>query len=158
MNHAITPTASRGLQQAGRAPENTEQMRAALERRGVLVDLALWMADGTARADIETECRLVRSNDADWYDLDTAGTEREGIDEPAYTRSIVARADRYFALRDNQADQFRVIRHPAFPHLLRFEPIERTCRNCGCTDSQACAGGCWWIEADLCSSCQGAQA
>lgn len=27
------------------------------------------------------------------------------------------------------------------------------CRKCGCTDLQACAGGCWWVEPDLCSSC-----
>ncbi len=27
------------------------------------------------------------------------------------------------------------------------------CRTCGCTDTHACAGGCWWVEADLCSAC-----
>jgi hypothetical protein len=29
----------------------------------------------------------------------------------------------------------------------------RACRECGCTDARACAGGCWWAEADLCSAC-----
>lgn len=29
----------------------------------------------------------------------------------------------------------------------------RTCRVCGCTDYQACPGGCHWVEDDLCSSC-----
>jgi len=31
----------------------------------------------------------------------------------------------------------------------------RTCRSCGCTDDQACFGGCWWISDDegLCSAC-----
>lgn len=29
----------------------------------------------------------------------------------------------------------------------------RACRSCGCTDDLACEGGCWWVEADLCSSC-----
>jgi len=33
-----------------------------------------------------------------------------------------------------------------------------TCRVCGCTEEQACQGGCWWVEdpeglGDLCSSC-----
>jgi hypothetical protein len=28
-----------------------------------------------------------------------------------------------------------------------------TCRQCGCTDERACAGGCWWVEADVCSQC-----
>lgn len=31
---------------------------------------------------------------------------------------------------------------------------ERTCRVCGCTDERACPGGCWWVEADLCSTCR----
>jgi hypothetical protein len=29
----------------------------------------------------------------------------------------------------------------------------RACRVCGCTDEWGCAEGCWWVEADLCSSC-----
>lgn len=28
-----------------------------------------------------------------------------------------------------------------------------TCKTCGCTDNQACWPTCWWIEPDLCSSC-----
>lgn len=27
------------------------------------------------------------------------------------------------------------------------------CRVCGCSDLAPCAGGCEWIEADLCSNC-----
>lgn len=30
---------------------------------------------------------------------------------------------------------------------------DRTCRTCGCTDTSACDGGCWWAEPDLCSTC-----
>jgi hypothetical protein len=34
----------------------------------------------------------------------------------------------------------------------------RTCRVCGCTDWTACTGpndyACWWVQPDLCSSCQ----
>ncbi len=30
---------------------------------------------------------------------------------------------------------------------------ERQCRKCGCTDEQACPGGCSWVENDLCSQC-----
>lgn len=30
---------------------------------------------------------------------------------------------------------------------------ERHCRDCGCTDSHACPGGCYWIDIDLCSQC-----
>ena len=29
----------------------------------------------------------------------------------------------------------------------------RKCRVCGCTNYHACAGGCYWVEPDLCSKC-----
>lgn len=34
----------------------------------------------------------------------------------------------------------------------------RACRECGCTDAQGCAGGCVWVDEDLCSTetCQAA--
>lgn len=30
---------------------------------------------------------------------------------------------------------------------------EKKCRVCGCTDIEACPGGCYWVEEDLCSEC-----
>jgi hypothetical protein len=32
---------------------------------------------------------------------------------------------------------------------------EHTCRKCGCTDSRACSGGCFWADKKktLCSNC-----
>ena len=30
-----------------------------------------------------------------------------------------------------------------------------SCRVCGCTDDNACTGGCWWVDDGLCSSCAG---
>lgn len=27
------------------------------------------------------------------------------------------------------------------------------CRKCGCSELQACSGGCRWVEPDLCSEC-----
>jgi len=32
-------------------------------------------------------------------------------------------------------------------------PEENRCRVCGCTNMQACPGGCYWVEDDLCSRC-----
>jgi len=29
----------------------------------------------------------------------------------------------------------------------------RMCAVCGCTDEEACEGGCRWVEDDLCSRC-----
>ena len=35
--------------------------------------------------------------------------------------------------------------------------VVRTCRECGCTDDEACLGGCGWVgEDDLCTSCDDA--
>ncbi len=31
--------------------------------------------------------------------------------------------------------------------------VEQKCRICGCTDNNACDGGCYWVEPDLCSRC-----
>ncbi|HMM26040.1 MAG TPA: hypothetical protein PKA36_14715 [Pseudoxanthomonas mexicana] len=43
--------------------------------------------------------------------------------------------------------------------VFDFEIVEingrRSCRKCGCTQSRACAGGCHWVEYDLCSACAG---
>lgn len=30
---------------------------------------------------------------------------------------------------------------------------KRKCRVCGCTWNNACSGGCYWVEGDLCSEC-----
>jgi len=29
----------------------------------------------------------------------------------------------------------------------------RCCHSCGCTDTQPCEEGCWWMTDDLCSAC-----
>jgi hypothetical protein len=29
----------------------------------------------------------------------------------------------------------------------------QVCRGCGCSNFAACEGGCWWVEDDLCSTC-----
>ncbi len=38
------------------------------------------------------------------------------------------------------------------------DPDEASCRVCGCSEQDACAGGCWWVpdpelEGDLCCAC-----
>lgn len=30
---------------------------------------------------------------------------------------------------------------------------EQKCRVCGCTWNNACVGGCYWVEEDLCNQC-----
>lgn len=38
-------------------------------------------------------------------------------------------------------------------HILERVEDEQVCRVCGCTQDNACAGGCCWVEEDLCSRC-----
>lgn len=33
------------------------------------------------------------------------------------------------------------------------EKDEQKCRVCGCTQYNACEGGCYWVKEDLCSKC-----
>jgi hypothetical protein len=35
---------------------------------------------------------------------------------------------------------------------IRFD-FEQACWKCGCTQNDACEGGCSWVEEDLCSAC-----
>ncbi|PKN06634.1 MAG: hypothetical protein CVU73_15830 [Deltaproteobacteria bacterium HGW-Deltaproteobacteria-8] len=45
---------------------------------------------------------------------------------------------------------------PASRPAPKARPValpEPTCRKCGCTETRACPGGCWWVEPDLCSAC-----
>jgi len=46
---------------------------------------------------------------------------------------------------------------PATPatHETENHSQQRVCRECGCTDDHACPGGCWWVDANLCSRCAG---
>ena len=36
---------------------------------------------------------------------------------------------------------------------LEVFSLEQKCRVCGCTWDNACEGGCYWVEPDLCSAC-----
>jgi hypothetical protein len=48
---------------------------------------------------------------------------------------------------------FRCTINAWHPNRLHEFEAERTCRVCGCTDLNACTGGCAWVDADLCSAC-----
>jgi hypothetical protein len=43
--------------------------------------------------------------------------------------------------------------------LLQLSPVHvGVCRVCGCTDEWGCSVGCHWVEANLCSECEGMRA
>lgn len=39
--------------------------------------------------------------------------------------------------------------------MQKSMPFVRRCRVCGCDNFHACPRGCYWIEEDLCSACEG---
>jgi hypothetical protein len=36
---------------------------------------------------------------------------------------------------------------------LAVSALDAVCRVCGCTEEEACEGGCAWAEPDLCTAC-----
>jgi hypothetical protein len=42
-----------------------------------------------------------------------------------------------------------------FAEVIAHRQGLRSCRVCGCTNDFACDDGCYWVEADLCSTCVG---
>jgi len=40
-------------------------------------------------------------------------------------------------------------------YIIERVENEPVCRVCGCTQYNACEGGCYWVEPDLCSKCAG---
>jgi|GEM_PF-1161361 len=43
-------------------------------------------------------------------------------------------------------------------YILERVDAEPVCRVCGCTQDNACQGGCYWVAPDLCSACAAADA
>lgn len=44
-------------------------------------------------------------------------------------------------------------RNSSYVRLYATIEVKRACRVCGCTQYNACLGGCYWAEYDLCSKC-----
>lgn len=63
----------------------------------------------------------------------------------------------WLGLTDEQASRIPSLRASTTADeggTLTEGPAVRRCRDCGCTDDRACSPPCWWVEADLCSSCR----
>lgn len=78
--------------------------------------LAVEIADEAARCDVEDSFQQVAIGDATWFD--TSIYTEVGCDF-----AVVGRSLRYLRARGEQANGFRIVRHPAFPHLVRFEEV-----------------------------------
>ena len=68
----------------------------------------------------------------------------EGDDLPDYDSAVaLVEAAPILPLSDKHGESYD----------LGIDGISAKCRTCGCTDDEACIGGCTWVESDLCSAC-----
>lgn len=74
-----------------------------------------------------------------------AGCEFAGVDLKALRAEVAAQ------IREKK--KARKAGKKAAPKRARRSKAG-TCRECGCTDDEACEGGCTWVEPDLCSACE----
>lgn len=59
--------------------------------------------------------------------------------------------EKTIAVQDERGEEAIAIKHRGNTYTVTDHV--RSCRLCGCTDSDACPGGCYWVEKDLCSQC-----
>lgn len=77
----------------------------------------------------------------------------DDIEAETVTRVLAAAPESNSVQRDEAGN---LLAGGAF-YCAACAPEVDICRTCGCTDASGCVEGCWWIEPDLCSSCEGAQ-
>lgn len=114
-----------------------------------VVELAMRIADDTARADIECFAHIEGvHNGVAMYDL----TKPQADDGTADDVALAQQAAEYIGLR---GDALRYTLHLCGDFVFFEEKsAARHCRVCNCTDAQACPGGCSWVGPDLCSACE----
>ncbi|TPG08284.1 hypothetical protein EAH88_11665 [Rhodanobacter glycinis] len=107
-----------------------------------MLDLAVAIADHTARSDVECYARIA-SNPIGQTRYDLSQAQDVPGDEV-----VAQRAAEYIRLRGDILP-YKLV---CVDETVFFEDV-RSCRVCGCTDGQACPGGCSWVGPDLCSAC-----
>ncbi|MDD4566090.1 MAG: hypothetical protein PHE79_11530 [Eubacteriales bacterium] len=86
------------------------------------------------------------------------------IDREAAYQAIIKTLEDYSRLRKAFALACRILADSTGANdrgkdiratLLEAAESDQICRVCGCTQDNACPGGCYWVEEDLCSACEG---
>lgn len=83
----------------------------------------------------------------------------ESLNETALNLREAGENDEIFILgqeNDISKDTINKFVNGEIDYLAKPEtevPIERKCRVCGCTEDNACEGGCYWVGEDLCNKC-----
>jgi len=81
----------------------------------------------------------------------------EDPNSDGYQQDVIAAVRDYGCENEDVVLAYKVIEDPDLCDVPGEENEslfdERKCRVCGCTDTNACLGGCYWVEEDLCSKC-----
>lgn len=85
-----------------------------------MLTLAVAIADQSAQFDVSYACRFVVLDSGEWIDTSAPSPEAEQMPPEGKARiaNQLGRAMRYLDLRD------LIVRHPAYPRLLRFAEAE----------------------------------
>ena len=76
----------------------------------------------------------------------------EDPNSDGYQQDVIAAVKECGCKNEDVLLTYRIIENPdSFD--LPADKDEQRCRVCGCTDSNACPEGCYWVEDDLCSRC-----
>lgn len=63
---------------------------------------------------------------------------------------------RFMWITENAKPFKKIIPIAGFQRIFNVnDELLRVCRVCGCSEFNACEGGCCWVEEDLCSACVG---
>lgn len=119
MSHAITPTATQPIAKPDTSATTQRRMnrpQTPVAPQPTVVDLALQIADSTARSDIEVYCAPVVVDQREWYDTRQVIHATHPSD-----RGFIGLALAYLSQRRYLAIGYLPIFHATAPHLVRFE-------------------------------------
>lgn len=111
------------------------------------------IADPKHRFDFDDGCRLIISRDRmiqPDHEVVMVVATWLGDSLPLVTM-VIARAGIHFAELSGWHGDGELLAVEPDSIVLIYR--QRYCRVCGCSDFFACEGGCYWVEADLCSQC-----
>lgn len=120
--------------------------------------------EGMKLKELHTVARFVTLNGVSKEDMqELVKFGNELAQENKTLRKVIARACRMLAeggfgieVGCNETCTVETIPHCAtcmMKTLIKRAENEHVCRVCGCTQGDACPGGCSWVEEDLCSAC-----
>ncbi|MHB8061274.1 MAG: hypothetical protein ACYDG2_01365 [Ruminiclostridium sp.] len=80
------------------------------------------------------------------YEPSKGGINRYYCSHPEVTKGV---GSRMICRTERHSTMLKIKTSP------KWCPLKQVCRVCSCSWYNACPGGCYWVETDLCSKCAG---